>query len=109
MLNRIMMTTLLLQNAREIRMSSWKVWLRLERALVEFHRLVNAILLSFDIRKIVERISVFWMQLQSLLVAAFSFRDQKTVFKGVCKIAVCVGEVWLKYIRMGLSFLPVGT
>ena len=80
MLNRIMMTTLLLQNAREIRMSSWKVRLCLERALVEFHRLVNAVLLSFDIRKIVERISVFWMQLQSLLVAAFSFRDQKTVF-----------------------------
>ena len=63
MLNRIMMTTLLLQNAREIRMSSWKVRLCLERALVEFHRLVNAVLLSFDIRKIVERISVFWMQL----------------------------------------------
>ena len=80
MLNRIMMTTLLLQNAGEIRMSSWKVRLCLERALVEFHRLVNAVLLSFDIRKIVERISVFWMQLQSLLVAAFSFRDQQTVF-----------------------------
>ena len=80
MLNRVVVATLLLQNAGKVRMRSWEVWLCLGCALVELHRLVNAVLLSFNVRKVVQRVGMFWMQLQSLLVAAFRFRDKKTVF-----------------------------
>lgn len=73
MFNRVMVATLLLQNAGKVGMRSWEVRLCLECALVELHRLVNAVLLSFNVSKVVQRVSMFWMQLQSLLVAAFRF------------------------------------
>ena len=79
MLNSFMMSTLLLKNTSKIRMSSREIRLGLERALVELHGFVNSVLLAFDVRQIVERISMFWVELQSLFIAAFGFRDQKTV------------------------------
>ena len=90
------MSTLLLKNARKIGMSSWEIWFGLECALVELHRLVNSVLFSFDIRQIVERVSMFWVELQSLFVAAFGFGDQKAVFQCISKVAICVWEVWLE-------------
>jgi len=54
MFNCVMMPTLLLQNARKVRMRSGEVRLCLECALIELHRLMSAVLLSFDIRKVIE-------------------------------------------------------
>lgn len=53
MFNRVMVATLLLQNAGKVGMRSWEVRLCLECALVELHRLVNAVLLSFNVSKVV--------------------------------------------------------
>lgn len=76
-------------------MSSWEIRLGLERALVELHRLMNSVLFAFDVRQIVERISMFWVELQSLFVAAFGFGYQKTVLECIGEVAICVGKIGL--------------
>lgn len=52
---------MLLQNAGKVGMRGREVRLCLECALVELHRLVNAVLLSFNVSKVVKRVSMFWM------------------------------------------------
>ena len=50
---------------------------------------------AFDVRQIVERISMFWVELQSLFVAAFGFGDKKTVLECIGEVAICVGKIRL--------------
>lgn len=38
---------------------------------------------------------MFWVELQSLFVAAFGFGYQKTVLECIGEVAICVGKIGL--------------
>lgn len=54
----------------------------------------DLVLLSFDVRQVVQRVGVRWIQFQCLVVALLGLLDVSSLFKCVCQIAVRVCGGW---------------
>ena len=67
-----------------------ELWKNTQRFQVKLGGQLNLVLFTFDVRQIVQRIGVRWIQFECLVVALFGLLNVSSFFEGVCQVAVGV-------------------